>query len=33
MGAVMTVISGLMPRIQPVQRSVAAASSGEMPWM
>ena len=32
-GAVMTVISGLMPRIHPVQRSVAAGSRVDIFWM
>ena len=32
-GAVTTVTSGLMPRIQPVQRSVVAASNGDISWM
>jgi hypothetical protein len=32
-GAVTTVMSGLMPRIQPVQRSVAVASSVDIFWM
>ena len=32
-GAVTIVISGLIPRIQPVHRSVAVASNGDMAWM
>ncbi len=32
-GAVMTVISGLIPRIQPVQRSVDAGSRVDIFWM
>ena len=32
-GAVITVMSGLMPRIHPVQRSVVAASKGDRSWM
>jgi hypothetical protein len=32
-GAVITVIRGLIPRIQPVQRKVAAGSTVDIFWM
>ena len=32
-GAVITVMSGLIPRMKPVQRSVVAASNRDRSWM